>query len=248
MSCSDIGVYFVAATFAVMGFSRLPQQMSVPLAVERAGIDPGDIAKGRMPAVTITVRNTGTRPIVAWGIRGEVRFSQGVSRPIGTSVDSIGSTALKLDVTRRLLAGARSVTSLDLPSPGSPAVPVDVVAFPTFAIFDDDSALGDEDQIRVAFERRTASHRVWRAVEERLKSSVSSTSDGSQALRNAQSGLDAIADEEVRASTGYLRTRQQIVRGLSAGTSADHARLLQQLLAEATLRRAAAEAHLVRRQ
>ena len=205
MSCSDVFVYLIAATSALMGSSHFPQPMTVPLVVEQAGIDPGDIARGRMPAVAITVRNTGTRPIVAWGIRGEVRFSNGVSRPIGTSVDSIESTALKLDVTRRLLAGARSVISLDLPNPGSPTLPVDVVAFPTFAIFEDDSALGDDDQIRFAFERRAANHRLWRAVEEHLKNSANSTPDGSQALRNAESGLEAIADEEVRASTGYLR-------------------------------------------
>ena len=124
----------------------------LPLVVDEATVLPGAPGEPVTDRVSVTVRNPGTRTIVAWGVRGQVEFADGKTRPIGLSTDGAivtlnqrGSSVLPPDGRYTITADAAS-----RPTARREDVRA-VTARATFVIFDDDTALGDERSIGFHF-------------------------------------------------------------------------------------------------
>jgi hypothetical protein len=183
---------------------------------------------------------------VAWGVRGQIEFADGKTRPIGLSTDGAlatlgqrGSSVLPPDGRYTITAGAL---------PGHrPAKDVrSVTAEASFVIFGDDTALGDERSIGHHFAARAASQRVCLVVEKAFQDALNRSTDPREVLAAADQTLAPIADEAILKSLAYLSVRR--VLGTALKYPRDYSLFLNNTLAEIRLRREAADAHFQRRQ
>lgn len=118
---------------------------TLPLVVEAKRVLPADPAKGGVPRFEVVVHNVSERTIVAAGIRTELKFADGFVYRSGQSADGVEFVSLP---QRRPLViapdGRYTFWTVSWPSKRSEKDVVAITAVPTFVIFDDDTAIGDE--------------------------------------------------------------------------------------------------------
>jgi hypothetical protein len=217
------------------------QPQTLPLIVEQVQIVP---ARDGMPGgVAVTVRNIGTEVIEAWGVAGEVKYPNGTTRRMGVSTDTYETMSLPeslrpaADRSKRLLPG-KSATITDGVSPTPPMEPTDAAAYPSFAVFEDDTAVGNERSIESIFSFRRLNQRVWRLAFETLTSALKQGLDDEQAAASTLAALEA-AGKEVSQSIAC-----SIVRRTLASYNPNK---FQQLEMEIRSRLTAADKHAERR-
>jgi hypothetical protein len=124
---------------------------------------------------------------------------------------------------------------------------IDVSARPTYAIYDDDLAVGDEQLIEAAFARRRRDRTLWQFAE---ASFVQLPRDAPDVRLTIQSALNKVRELESRtvgASTRYLEIVRELELALEAEDPAAARSAFERVLARVTARRVAADAHQVRR-
>ncbi len=222
---------------------------AVPCAVAAAqeqvlAVDHTEVVRGEL---AVTVHNIGGRTIMAWGVEGRVRFADGTSRRVRVTTDGYESGARGAKETSSLRPDGRYTITMHVPSSGTPSDVAAVTAMPTFMIFDDDSAAGDEEEISLLFRDRAVAQRGWQLLERILDESRIGSLDAASTLRTVQAEWEAIQDDEVRRSLAYMEIRRSLAYGVARPSSADANDFLGRFTTEANARRAAAEAHSRRR-
>lgn len=220
---------------------RSTQQGSLAdLVVEEATID----ASAHEP-VAVRVRNRGQGTIVAWGIKTTLTDANGVVVQSGGGTDSFeydvvalrGSSVLRPNDTYTIRLG-RGRLGFE---------PISVTASPEYAIFDDNSASGDERSIEMQFEHRARHAAGWQFVERAFEEALASTTAPDGVLRLVEAGI-AAAPREIRDSPPCQQVSQRIRLALRPGSLENAFSLLQALSVEAGTRRKAAAARSIRRQ
>jgi hypothetical protein len=200
--------------------------------------------------VLVTVRNTGSRTVIAWGIRTTANLPDGTSVKSTTFTDSYDAAARPSGVSRILVPNGTSRIRSGL----SPAQVSKAVGTPSsqaiVAVFDDDKAIGDESLVERIFERRLLNQRAWQVIEETLVNARARALDAGQAIQSADAELAAIRDEDIRNSAPYAEIRRSLsgqdssiakrIDPRSKGTPEEQ--LLKDLLENVRLRRQIAEA------
>ncbi len=226
-------------TFLGIPISAQPQK--IPLIVERVEIVPA--RNGLAPDVAVTVRNIGTDIIEAWGVAGEARYENGVTKPFGVSADAYEAMSLPESLrppanrSKRLPSGG-TATITTMVSTVPPMQATDAAAYPTFAVFENDTAVGDEPLIQHTFSQRRLSQRVWRLASETLKSALKQGVDLDQAAASTVAVLEGAGDD-VNRSIAFSIIRRTL--------SSSNPNKLQQLQMEIDGRLAAADRHAERR-
>jgi hypothetical protein len=232
----------VMAALLVLHLAIATATQTMPLRVEQARVaaaaregDPADIV--------VTVHNTGAQVIEAWGVRGEVRYTNGVTRPIQVSTDTYETPSLpessrpSVGSSKRLLVDGTATLTVSAPMVPLAAA-ADVTVYPTLAVFEDDTATGDEPSIESIFSLRRRNQRIWQLASETWKSGLAQGLNLEQAAAATVAAMEAGGDE-VRRSTGLLNIRTTLA-------SSDPSRF-QQVQMEIESRLAAANRHAVRR-
>jgi hypothetical protein len=122
--------------------------------------------------------------------------------------------------------------------------PVSVTASPEYAIFDDNSAAGDERSIEMTFERRARQAAGWRFVERAIEEALASATAADAVLRLVDAKL-AAAPKEIRDTSPGSQVPQRIRIALRSPESARS--LVEALGVEAGVRGEAAAARSIRR-
>jgi hypothetical protein len=231
------------AMFLISGFSfwsTTPQQSrSIPLVVEQTETIGSQLS--------VRLRNVGSRTIIAWGVRAHVTFADGAVREVAVSRDGYEAAALAVNGLAGgspvLTAGARYTQTVEPPRlRNSVAAIVAVSAQPILAIFDDDTAVGEESHVSYLFRARALNQRVWQLVERVLTEETERAPDALTALRAAEAALEAVQDNEIRMSSAYFEFRRTLAMGLDPRFKKNPDQLVPQFLKDAGARRAAAEA------
>jgi uncharacterized protein (TIGR03435 family) len=219
----------------------------LPLVVERAEVLPIDPLTRLTDRISVSVHNAGDKTIVAWGVRTHVTYADGKTSIGGNMVDGVESRALAQRDSMVLAPDGRLTINAGSLSNRRPAKDVrTVTARATFVIFDDDTALGNERDIKFFFAKRAANQRAWPVIEKVFADAIARTPDPREALVAADQGLESITDDSIRQSYAYTGIRHNFATNLRL--TRDPAALLQRLVAEIRLRREAADAHFQRRQ
>jgi lysophospholipase L1-like esterase len=225
------------------GGSKTPEAIQgLPLTIEDVRIVV-PMREGLPPDVEITVRNTGTRVIEAWGVTGEVRYTNGATRRIGVGTDTYETTSLPESMrppaatSKRLPPGGQATITTST-STVALATPIDATAFPTYVVFEDDTAVGDEQMIEFVFSRRRLARRVWRLASEAWTTAAERNLNPDESARSIIAALED-AGEEVAQSVPLSIVKRTL-------SSYDRGKL-QRLRVEIESRLAAAERHAERR-
>jgi hypothetical protein len=216
---------------------------AIPIVIEDVRFMPPQQELARR--VAITVRNAGVEAIDAWGVTGEVRYTNHATRRIGVLTDTYETQLLP----ERLKSPAAE--SLHLPPGGRATIttgvpdvplvdPVGAAVSASFAVFEDNFAVGDETQIEFTFARRRLHQRVWRRAGEALADSQTRGMSADEALAALAAAMRSM-DDESRGSVAY-----SILRRIMASSSSS-AEKLAQLELEVRARGAATERHAERR-
>jgi uncharacterized protein (TIGR03435 family) len=218
----------------------------LPLVVERVEVLPIDPSTRLTDQIAVSVHNAGDQTIVAWGVRTHVAFADGKKSTGGLMTDVFESRGLARRDNRALPPDGRLTVTAGSLSNRRPAKDVQsVTARSTFVIFDDDTALGDERDIKFFFEKRAANQRAWPVIDKVFADALARAADPREALLESDRGLEAITDEGIRQSNAYMGIRRDLTTNLRI--TRDPAALLKRLVDEIRLRRAAADAHFQRR-
>jgi uncharacterized protein (TIGR03435 family) len=219
----------------------------LPLVVDRAEVLPIDPLTRLTDQIAVSVHNAGDKTIVAWGVRTHVTFADGKTSLGGVMMDHVESKALPRHTDSKILSpDARMTINAGGLSNRRPAKDVQgVTARSTFVIFDDDTALGNERDIKFFFEKRAANQRAWPVIEKVFADAMARTADPREALIGADQGLESITDEGIRQSYAYTGIRRDLATNLRL--TRDPPALLKRLVDEIRLRRQAADAHFQRR-
>lgn len=221
---------------------RAQQSTGLPLVIERAWIEPADPQTGRPAQAYVTVRNAGDRVITAWSFWAEIRFADRATQRSGNTIDTVAAGS---GGKRAVLTPAARYTqrmAFDLPSTAT-----DVAAIPAVVVFDDDTALGDEELISTVFRFRALRQRFWQALRKILADVTGQVTDSTVALQSIEAHLDAEADPDVRSIAVYTEVRRRISPDVISRLKQSPAQVLQQLAREAATRGAEADAHHHRR-
>jgi hypothetical protein len=215
----------------------------IPITVERVHIAETGPESPRQ--VIVGVRNTGSATIEAWGVAGEVRFSNGETRRVGVGTDTYETASLPeslrspAEKSGRLPPGASATISATMPTPPPGATVVGASGIPTYAVFEDDTAIGDERYIENVFRSRQLSRQVWRIADETLTAAFARGLDTERtfdAMMQALEGAGADASKSIAASI----VRRILGRSPTVQT-------YERLRMEITARRPAAERHAERK-
>ena len=142
------------------------------------------------------------------GVRGQIEFVDGKTRPIGLSTDGANVTMSQRGSSVLPPDGRYTITAGALPG-NRPAKDVrSVAAEASFVILDDDTALGDERSIGHHFAVRAASQRVWPVVERAFLDAMNRWTDPREVIAAADQALAAIDDEAILKSMTYLSVRR----------------------------------------
>jgi hypothetical protein len=214
-------------TTPAMGYG---QTNPLPVIVESTTIVPTESGSDAPPLMDVTVRNAGTSTIIAWGVWTEVRFSDGKTQTLGSTVSP------------ELAPNARYTLRVIMPPAKTAlAAAVDAASTPTFAVFKDNSAVGDEQNIKMIFRSRAADQRFWELVDSSLRSR---RQDAPSATLDALlSDLQTISDKEVLASVMYARVKDELTRSLLGRSREPLAAVVGRLAQEASGGRQAAALH-----
>lgn len=210
------------------------------LIVEEASIDPS--APSETGRIVVRVRNQGTRTIVAWGIRATLTDSNGVAGNAGGGIDGFeyDVRALRDDPVLR----PNYTYTIRLHPSRRGFEPVSVTASPDYAIFDDNSAVGDERSIEMWFERRAREAAGWQFVERAVEEALASATAADAVLRLVDAKV-AAAPKEIRDSSAGWQVPQRIRIALRSPETARS--LVEELSVEAGVRGKAAAARSIRR-
>ena len=225
----------------------LHAQISRTLVVEALRTIPADATSGRPPGIAVVVRNVGDRTIVAAGIRTELRFVDDYVDRGGVSSDGVEFRTLPQ--SKPLIIepdGLYTFPDQAWPSGRSERDVVSVKAEPTFVIFEDDTALGDEGEIRYHFKARENNHHAWPVIDAIFADAVARNPNPRQALVAAEADIAAIADDVVRNSAAFRWAQLMLSTNLKF-TRPDDTPLLNSMLDEINVRRLANEQHYQRR-
>jgi hypothetical protein len=223
-----------------------PTISAMPLVVERAEIMPAD-PTGRAPRqVAVEVRNASSRTVVAWGVEVRIVLPGGMLRRATTATDGYESAARVLPGDPTLRPGARHTLMVDIPWRVTDE-PLSASAIGTYAIFDNDTAVGDDKSIAFRFAQRALDRRVWQLVEETIDHAAVGVVDAPTVLRLTQETLEAVSSEDIRGSVTFRHVQQRIGVALKRTQPSALPHFLSELRAEARALRAAAAAHSVRR-
>jgi hypothetical protein len=226
-------------TAPLTGFS---QTLPLPLVVESAVIVPIESGSDDPPLMDITVRNAGTSTIIAWGVWTEVRFADGTTRASGSTVDAYEGATRHIFNSPELAPNARYTLRVLVPAPKTPSAPVDVASMPTFAVFKDNTAVGDDKTISMIFRMRATHQRFWELVENALKSRRQGSTP-TATLQALLSELETVTDKEVLASVMYVRVKDQLTRSLLGRSPEPLAAVVGRLAQEASGGRQVAALH-----
>jgi hypothetical protein len=206
------------------------------LVVEQATID---TATG---TIAVRVRNEGKRTIVAWGVNTTLTDTNGATRHTAGGIDGYESDVRTVPDDPVLRPNGVYTITLDAPPRFEP---VSVTASPAYAIFDDNSAVGEERSIESWFRRRAQNAVAWQFIER--------TIEDARASATTPVGILQLVDAEIAAAAREIhdsRPAQEVaIRIRVALRSAETAQsLLQSLSVEAGSRRKAAASRSLRRQ
>jgi hypothetical protein len=124
---------------------------------------------------------------------------------------------------------------------------IEVSARPTYAIYEDDVAIGDEQLIEAAFARRRRDRALWQTAEASLLELPRDAPDVRHTIRSALDRVTELQDGTVGGSTRYAEIIGELEQALGADDPAAARSAFERVLARVTARRAAADAHQVRR-
>ena len=213
---------------------------SVPIVIDQVQLAEAGRPGGSAEAM-VTARNTGKVTIIAWGVAGDVRYSNGETRRIGVSTDTYEALPvpetppLPPDRSKRIPPGGIAVLSTSFPALLPEASATGAAALPTFAVFEDDTAVGDEREIDRVFERRRLNLRVWRIADETFAAALARGLNNDQAFAEIMKALQDAGDEVRNSMAASILSR---TLGRSRTPQA-----YEHLRAEIVRRRAAAERH-----
>jgi uncharacterized protein (TIGR03435 family) len=192
---------------------------TLPILVERAFVTPANRSYGSWDAISVTVHNPGPRTIVAWGVRAEVEFVDGKTRHGGGSIDGVERFGGASSAGSNPILTTDSRYTLTLGIGGNRGV-VDirrVTAEPTFVIFDDDTALGDERHIRSHFERRAHHRRDWQIVQKVFDDALAATAnpqDPQEVFVAVDQALGAMIDTDLVKGLVFQHTQHTVKSAL----------------------------------
>ena len=206
--------------------------------VEEATID-----LSAVEPIAVRVRNQGQKTIVAWGVKTTLTDANGVVVHSGGGTDSYeyDVVALRDDSVLR----PNDFRTIRMNRGRLRFEPVSVTATPEYAIFDDNSAVGDERSIEMRFERRAQEAGGWRFVERVIEEALASATAADAVLRLVDAKL-AAAPREIRDTSAGSQVPQRIRIALRSPESARS--LVAALNVEAGVRGKAAAARSIRRQ
>jgi hypothetical protein len=193
-------------------------------------------------ALAIHVRNEGTQMIVAWGVQATLTDATSVVKHVGGGIDGFEYDLRVLANDPVLRPNGSYTARFDLPQNFEP---VSVTANPTYAIFDDNSAEGDERSIQMQFEHRARDAAGWHFTERAVEEALANNTTAEDVLRFVDAKM-VTASQDVRGgSTAGWQVPQRIRIALRSPDTAQS--LVDELRLEAGLRAKAAAARSIRR-
>jgi len=199
----------IATTASIAKPSTLQPDPAIPLAVLQVQDVPYNRDTGEPRHIAVTIRNTGTKLIVGWGLRSQARLANSQVLPSFVTADAYENVGRTPTDPSLLAPNQQSVISMNSLTDG--AVVVDIAAVPAFAIFDNDTAVGQSDEIDMKFAKRVASVTVYRAFEQLLSDTSRSITDPVQAARADRAAIEATTDKSV---TSHPQPRELALRSL----------------------------------
>jgi uncharacterized protein (TIGR03435 family) len=237
----------IVDVIVVDGAADPERKETLPLLVESTRIIPADAGRGGFPYLEVTVRNVGDRTIVAAGVSTELRFTDGFVNRGGTSTD--GAEYINLPRKKPLIVppdGLYTFEPHSWPTGRSERDVVSAKAEPSFVIFDNDTAIGAEKDIRFYFKVREDNHRAWPVVDRIFAEAVARNPNPHEVLVAAQTAIEAVTDDVVRSSQAWRWAQSMLSMNLRF-IRPDDAPLLNSMLDEIHTRRLANEQHYLRR-
>jgi hypothetical protein len=237
-----VGVGLLMAS--AVGGQVVPGAAPMPLVVEQVQIVPARSGKGR--EVEVTIFNRGPRTIHAWGIRIEATTAEGRPTTGGLSTDAYDSESTRPDSGPLQPGGRRTVHPGGYWPEGKEPTILSLTVEPKFLIFDDNTAIGDEQEIEHYFQRRARNRRAWPVLEKILAGATAAEGDPLLRLVQVQDELAGLQDGEAKASDAGQWLDRMLSMNLKI-RSLDHAAFLERLMTSVQARKAAAERHYQRR-
>jgi hypothetical protein len=238
----------VLITLTGLGFGLFASQMwaqPAPLAglvVERTAVVDRQIS--------VTVRNTSSQRITAWGVRGQVTYDSGKSETVETYFDGAitGFPDGPVYKARTFDPGTSLTRSCGIVLG---ALVTEISLAPSVVVFEDRTAAGDERIIRNVFDYRARERQAMHAIDKILFGEASSSfRDTSASVARLQSSLAAVADDAtIRDSFAYRSVTQDLSLALRLEPQ-DETKLqkrLREILEAARARLVKAEEHYKRR-
>ena len=223
---------------------RPPQDDAIPLVVERTEVMPTGTAAVPFPHIAVTVRNTGSRAIHAWGVRTELTLANDRPRRSGWASDAYMTP--DQPGTKAVPAGGLRTIEVQGWPVGRQADEVSRVSVEcTFAIFEDDTWAGDEHEVDFYFTNRARSQRASPMIEKVLTDASAQGSDARTILLAIQKGLADIADTSARQSHLFLWVERTLSTNMKFVK--DYERLLATIREGFEARREATTTHFRRR-
>lgn len=229
---------------SVMGGQAAPGAAPLPLIIEQMQIVPARSGNGR--EVEVTIFNPGPRTIHAWGITRELTIAEGRTSTGGLSTDAYDNESTTPDSGPLRPGSRRRVYPGNYWPDGREPTILSLNFEPKFLIFDDNTAVGDEQSIGEYFQRRARNHRAWPVLEQILTKAAAAGSDPLLALVQVRDELAALKDAEAKASAAWQWLDGMLLRNMRIQTL-DHAVFLEHLMKSLQLRKTAAERHYQRR-
>lgn len=190
----------VLAFVVALTLSGQNQPPALPLVITRMWIDRCDPHQPDTGNPRVELRNIGPRTILAWGVTFKLKGPNREIEPGGLEIDAASS--LPADRKSSVAPGATS----GVPNCGGRVVPADTLISDgavTFVIFDDDTALGDERQIALAFDRRRTNQVFWQKMQLILNDAAAHDTDPAAVLSGIRHGMEAETDPQFRSLTYY---------------------------------------------
>lgn len=199
---------FVAASLAV-AFAIQDQHPALPLSITKTWIETGEASPTGTGFPRVEVLNTGQREILAWGIKWVLKRPDG--QRVGSSGFSTDLASVPPEDRRNSLAPGQTAHQ----NGGGVVVPADSLfsdMSPTFVIFDDGTALGDEREIARHFARRRERHAFWQKMQTILDDAAANVTEPGAVLSRIRQSMEAETDPKFRGEPYY----NEILRRMSA--------------------------------
>jgi hypothetical protein len=175
--------------------------------------------------------------------RIDVRLEDGLTSNTGLSTDGYATPEDPERGWGPLNAGSRRTefSSYSKPTGRDPKV-VSIDVEPSFVIFGDNTAAGNEPEIRSYFHQRALDHGAWPVIENVIAGVLAADGNPEQVLLDIHEALIRVKGEDVRASHAYQCLDRALAVNLKI-PQLDHSAYLHRLLSDIGMRRAKADAH-----